>query len=147
MKFVIEFEDEPIGKGLYRAVGFNALVFDAVGLSKLDRYDKRAITHDAYENGKKWGYQQGYEAGFAEGRKRTELSQAQDDEIMVGDEVIAPASDIHGEAVVFRIEEDYGKRIYYAYSTGVAGWDHPQNLKKTGRHYDEINRLLEALKK
>ena len=92
MKYIIELEDVPFvkkdGAFLYRVKGFNSLVFDLTGLNKLTPFDKRAIEHDAYENGKKNGYldgfkaaeqaayQRGYENGFAEGRKRAELSDA-----------------------------------------------------------------------
>lgn len=57
-KYIIELEEAPIctGKGdLYRAKGFNTLVFDMNGLSKLERYDKRSIVHEAYEHGKQYG--------------------------------------------------------------------------------------------
>lgn len=35
MKYIIEIEDEPIGSGLYKAKGFNTLVFDQYGLDHL----------------------------------------------------------------------------------------------------------------
>lgn len=41
MKYIIEFEDAPFSDGrthLYRAKGFNALVFDRAGLEKLTPY-------------------------------------------------------------------------------------------------------------
>ncbi len=76
-KYIIELEDTPFtkqdGSRLYRVKGFNSLVFDDVGLSKLTPYDKRAIVHEAYERGKVIGY----EEGFKEARLRTSLSAAQ----------------------------------------------------------------------
>ena len=51
-KYVIEIEDEPITKDsveLWKACGFNALVFDQNGLDKLTPYETaRRLT---YENG------------------------------------------------------------------------------------------------
>ena len=35
MRYIIEIEDEPIGNGLYKAKGFNTLVFDQYGLDHL----------------------------------------------------------------------------------------------------------------
>ena len=50
-KYIIEIEDRPFknvdgSKKLYRAKGFNTLVFDELGLSKLEKYepDKPHIT-------------------------------------------------------------------------------------------------------
>ena len=63
-KYIIEFEDKPFvstsnydsDDELYRAVGFNALVFDQNGLDKLeeydgDKYDFDKVYDEAYQNG------------------------------------------------------------------------------------------------
>ena len=57
MKYIIEFEDEPFVRlsalfgeeGLYRAKGFNSLVFDQFGLDKLTPIDK--ALDEAYQKG------------------------------------------------------------------------------------------------
>lgn len=48
MKFIIEVE-QIAGTGLYKAKGFNTLVFDAIGLSKLDKVDDGTIMGDEVE--------------------------------------------------------------------------------------------------
>lgn len=77
MKYIIELEDVPFSKKdgdfLYRVKGFNSLVFDMNGLQKLERYDKSAIIHEAY--------QRGYEDGFREGRTRKDLADALEDDL------------------------------------------------------------------
>lgn len=76
MKYIIEIEDEPFGRNddpviphgmdeLWRARGFNSLVFDKEGLRRLEPYDEQSA------------YQKGYEDGFREGRTRKELSEEQ----------------------------------------------------------------------
>ena len=71
MKYVIEIEDEPFGRNdnpviphgmdeLYRAKGFNALVFDEHGLDKLTPLDK-ALSSELGE-----AYHKGFEAGSHE---------------------------------------------------------------------------------
>lgn len=70
-KYIIEIEDEPFGRNddpviphgmdeLYRAKGFNALVFDKNGLDKLTPFDK-ALSNELEE-----AYQKGFEAGSHE---------------------------------------------------------------------------------
>ena len=70
-KYIIEIEDEPFGRNddpniphgmdeLYRAKGFNSLVFDQVGLDKLTPLDK-ALSNELGE-----AYQKGYEVGSHE---------------------------------------------------------------------------------
>ena len=64
-KYIIEIEDEPFvrqsalfgEKGLYRAKGFNSLVFDQVGLDKLTPLDK-ALSSELGE-----AYHKGFEVG------------------------------------------------------------------------------------
>ena len=43
MKYVIEFYDEPIAPGLYRAKGFNTLIFDHEGFKRLKEYEDPGI--------------------------------------------------------------------------------------------------------
>ena len=89
------------------------------------------------------GFQKGYEKGFAEGRTRKELSEENDDEIRVGDEVIAKSSESYGNAVVTNINNSREAR--YTYANGFHGWDRFDNLTKTGRHFDEVEKLLEEM--
>lgn len=57
-KYIIELEDKPFHKGngdfLYRVKGFNSLVFDMAGISKLTPYtepDLEQIRKEAYQRG------------------------------------------------------------------------------------------------
>ena len=94
------------------------------------------------------GFRKGYEKGFAEGRTRKELSEKQNDIIRVGDEVIAPSSAEYGRAVVTNISPIPNDRtvVRYLYSSGDYGWEYDTNLKKTGRHLDQLEELLEAMR-
>ena len=72
-KYIIEIEDKPFhkedGDFLYRAKGFNSLVFDMTGISKLTPYtepDLERVRKEAYENG--------YENGFVDGHLKAEKS-------------------------------------------------------------------------
>ena len=62
----------------------------------------------------------------------------EDDRIEVGDEVIAPC----GKAVVTALHNNFAD---YLYSDGDCGCTEPENLTKTGRHYD-IQSILEAMR-
>ena len=59
-------------------------------------------------------------------------------ELRVGDEVIAPC----GKAIVTTFKNDL---VFYLYSVGDYGCTEPENLTKTGRHFD-IQSVLEAMK-
>lgn len=57
-KYVIELEDKPFNRGnidfLYRVKGFNSLVFDMTGVSKLTPYtepDTEKVREEAYDKG------------------------------------------------------------------------------------------------
>lgn len=96
-------------------------------------------------------YQRGYEEGFAEGRKRTELSELQGDEIRVGDEVFYE-DPVKSKFVVFRIQELDGFTLAGGYSldpdsSAIDGWNYcdMRMLKKTGRHFDSITKLFEEV--
>lgn len=60
-------------------------------------------------------------------------------ELHVGDEVIAP----RGKAIVTALHNNF---VNYLYSDGDCGCTEPENLTKTGRHYD-IQSILEAMRK
>lgn len=171
MKYIIELEDAPISvknshKGeaydVYLAKKFNTVFFDAEGLRRLEPYESQSA------------YQKGYEAGLAEGRKQAEehdgcqgcyyepcgedeepcmsckyryKSQYRraDDKIRVGDEVIAESSEMYGNAVVTNANNKREAR--YIYANGFIGWDRFDRLTKTGRHFDDVEKLLEAMRK
>ena len=59
-------------------------------------------------------------------------------ELHVGDEVIAPC----GKAIVTTFKNDL---VFYLYSVGDYGCTEPENLTKTGRHFD-IQSILGAMK-
>ena len=59
-------------------------------------------------------------------------------ELRVGDEVIAPC----GKAIVTTFKNDL---VFYMYSVGYYGCTEPENLTKTGRHFD-IQSILGAMK-
>lgn len=66
MKYVIEFEDNPIikndGRRLYAAKGFNALMFDEHGLGKLKKYSTEPLVNackEALDKGRKEGHKSG----------------------------------------------------------------------------------------
>ena len=137
MKYIIEIEDTPISVkeshtgeayDVYKAKGFRSLVFDLNGLKKLERYEQQSA------------YQKGYEAGLADGLKQAE----KDDEIRVGDEVVAIRTDEIGTAVVTKVNI---KNARYIYASGAAGYAELSELKKTGRHFPEVEKLLEAMRK
>lgn len=94
-------------------------------------------------------YQRGYEEGFAEGRKRTELSELQDDEIRVGD-VVAYSGQKGSPSmfVVFKFGDgNNGYRYVSGYNYEEGEWDgcYEYDLKKIGRHIDAAEKLLEEL--
>ena len=66
-KYIIELEDKPFhkedGDFLYRVKGFNSLVFDMTGISKLTPYtepDLEQVRKEAYQKGYETGYEDGY---------------------------------------------------------------------------------------
>ena len=81
MKYIIEIEDEPFVRlsalfgeeGLYRAKGFNSLVFDQFGLDKLTPLDKALDEaylqgrHDAEQDLARASYEEAYQKGYEVG--------------------------------------------------------------------------------
>lgn len=72
MKYVIEFEDNPIikndGRRLYAAKGFNALMFDEHGLGKLKKYSTEPLINackEAFDKGRKEGHKSGMKDAWA----------------------------------------------------------------------------------
>ena len=138
MKFIIELEDQPIqvknsrtGKtyDIYLAKNFNTVFFDAEGLRRLEPYERQSA------------YQKGYEAGFAEGRRQAETK---DDEIRVGDEVKLKNESAYG-IVITNVPK--GARVLFKIDTipYISFWM-ADECEKTGRHFPEVEKLLEAMK-
>ena len=50
-KYIIEFEDKPFGNGLYKAKGFNSLVFDQNGLDRLTPFEEEIKVGDIVREG------------------------------------------------------------------------------------------------
>lgn len=84
MKYIIEIEDEPFGRNddpniphgmdvLYKAKGFNSLVFDQFGLDKLTPLDKELKEaylqgkHDAEQDLARAAYDEAYQKGIYDG--------------------------------------------------------------------------------
>lgn len=171
MKYIIEIEDEPFGRNddhniphgmdeLYKAKGFNALVFDKHGLDKLTPFDKEL--------------EESYQKGLCDGKARNESgcigcryddgttehspcdyccnaysnqwsAKPCSDEIEVGDEVEAYS----GRAIVFGTFTDTKGNKYCRYwypSESRFDKDKTEHLKKTGRHNPLVEELLEAMK-
>lgn len=87
------------------------------------------------------GFQKGYEKGFAEGCKWG----ADDNEIRVGDEVV-----VNGlTGVVMRLDEKGNVDRYFT-SDGrtfgnISGFQNNEVIK-TGRHFPEVEKILEAMR-
>lgn len=84
-KYIIELEDKPFhkedGDFLYRAKGFNSLVFDMTGIGKLTPYtepDLEQVRKEAYENGYGEGYQDGYSKGMNDYLQNPEVKEESD---------------------------------------------------------------------
>lgn len=87
------------------------------------------------------GFQKGYEKGFAEGCKWG----ADDDEIRVGDEVIDHTQSKAYTGFVIEVQSaDVLKMM--SLKDGI-WYVRRSNVDKTGRHFPEVEKLLEAMKK
>ena len=169
-KYIIELEDEPMIANsfnhevdeLWKAKGFNSLVFDQKGIKKLTPYtepDRKAIEdaqEEAWEFAKQvtimtpddkcelWGTSKyntinlGY--SYAEAKAKYEEWQKQKEEIHVGDEVTSK----YGDGVVIDIVGNESVHIlgkdghWNEYAEG--------EYKKTGRHFDTVKKLLEEMR-
>ena len=150
MKYIIEIEEKLLCvfdkdtqtyfPRLWRVKGFNSLVFDEDGLSRLEELNSDYINEnfgdlqdDAYERGHEIGYQKGFEDGKAQ--------REHDDKIEVGDEVKPFQTDITG--VVTLID---GDTIYVLWRDGSSTSTLKlKEVTKTGRHFD-IASILEDMR-
>lgn len=126
-KFIIEV-DKIFSSGtkiLYRIKGFNSLVFDENGIDKLEKPDES----------------EAFKKGYA---KAIEDIQKEQSEIRVGDEV--KVIDFGCEAVV-TCTDKHLKSVFVLYTDGSTDeFTDRTKLIKTGRHFDEIEKLIEILK-
>ena len=159
---------------LYRVKGFNSLVFDQNGLDKLEKFDFDYIkNHLDFGVLQDEAYQKGLEDA-REGRtlcencrfmsneiyeppcvkcKENYVNQfrpkdAEDNQIRVGDEVVSLNKDgnpIEGFLPwVVMSESDYA---YFGIDTNRMERRNPKiSVRKTGRHFDEVDKLLEEMK-
>ena len=138
MKYIIELEDQPISVkdshtgeayAVYKAKGFRALVFDERGVDRLERYDEEEAYHRGYVHGEKSALEK-------------IAAEAKDDEIRVGDEVKYGGFGWRGIAL------NVGPKDFWALDeTGRAAIHYKRNFIKTGRHFPEVEKLLEELRK
>ena len=165
-KYIIEIEDVPFSKvridadgaqniNLYRAKGFNALVFDEHGLDKLTPLDKER--EEAYQKGLEDGKARNengcigcrYDDGTTEhspcnyccnAYSNQWMAKEKTDKIVVGDEVKDRTDDC---GVVTWI---YGNDAYVLWQDGSTGNYAADELIKTGRHFNFLASLLNAMK-
>lgn len=169
MKYIIELEDQPFERGsekLYRTSGFNSLVFDAEGLRRLKPYDESEAEMRGAE--KAWGisknilldiddggmsYDEIYECfglreltnvaklSYQEVAEKYEAWVKKHDEIRVGDEVGSKVFNITG--VVTSLSED---RLIVVSRSGTTNNWHIKTVKKTGRHFPEVEDFMRKLR-
>lgn len=169
MKYIIEIEDEPFEHGskkLYRTSGFNSLVFDAEGLRRLKPYDESEAEMRGAE--KAWEMAYKLYAPFGEGgmsndelrecfnsasltkitkmpyqevAEKYEAWTKKHDEIRVGDEVGSKVFNITG--VVTSLSED---RLIVISRSGTTNNWHINTVKKTGRHFPEVEDFMRKLR-
>lgn len=119
-KYIIELEDESFMDGsahvLHRVKGFRSLVFDEEGLAKLTPYEPGTKPEPAFK---------------------------------VGDEVAYPAIDEYRKCVVLAEAEEPGVWVVLTENGCVEYMDERLDerfLKKTGKHYPEVTKMIEALR-
>ena len=86
------------------------------------------------------GFQKGYEKGFAEGCKRG----ADDNEIHKGDEVAVSVGKSEQFACVLYENPDRTQYLVLK-NDGVVSWWTKAAIRKTGRHFPEVEKILEAM--
>ncbi len=174
-KYIIEIEDEPFGRNddpviphgmdeLYRAKGFNSLVFDENGLEKLTSFDK--ALEEAYQKGLDDAWKAIIKiAKMPDVERMThfgevwisnilnaysleqiftilEKSEFESDEIKVGDEVECLET-----GCTYIIHEINGKDVIgYNFKRQYTCYGEKNDFKKTGRHFPQVEELINAMK-
>lgn len=169
MQYILEIEDRPFecdGERLYRASGFNSLVFDAEGLRRLKPYEESEAEMRGAE--KAWGMAYKLYAPFGEGgmsndelrecfnsasltkitkmpyqevAEKYEAWTKKHDEIRIGDEVESKVFNIKG--VVTSLAED---RLIVVSRSGITNSLHINTVKKTGRHFPEVEEFMRKMR-
>ena len=170
MKYIIEIEDVPFSKvridadngaqniNLYRAKGFNALVFDKHGLDKLTPLDK--------------ALEESYQKGLCDGKARNEdgcigcryddgttehspcnyccnaysnqwSAKPCSDEIKVGDEVTPKSNNSNWLGVVVGVDDTNAMVMT---RDGYTAMYRLEILKNTGKHFPQMAELLRGMK-
>lgn len=176
MKYIIEIEDEPFGRNddpviphgmdeLYRAKGFNSLVFDKNGLDKLTPLDKEL--EEAYEKGLNDAWKAITKiAKMPDGEREKVFGdwwisnilnkfsaheiinildgyEPEQDEIKVGDEVTPKSNDSNWLGVVVGVDDTNAMVMT---KDGYTAMYRFEILKKTDRHFPQAVELLNAMK-
>lgn len=169
MKYIIELEDEPMiansfhqeADELWKAKGFNSLVFDKCGLDKLTPYTeldrsviedevwgvcKKLISMSENEVSDMMGCMTNfgevmYNVPYQEAKAKYEAWRAERDEIRVGDEVEEIALNMRG--IVTWIGD---ASCSVMWDDGRPSTEFQKELRRTGRHFDEVEELLEKIK-
>lgn len=159
MKYIIELEDEPMIANsscqevdeLWKAKGFNSLVFDQNGIKKLTPYtesDRSVIEGEVWEYAWKifltpedFGATMG--DSYQEAKAKFEAWKKRKDDIHVGDEL---KDDENIRAVVLDIrDEDYMSYEVFTENGIMDEWQRGI-VVKTGRHFSEIEELLKKMR-
>ena len=166
MKYIIELEDEPMIANsfnqevdeLWKAKGFNSLVFDKYGLYKLTPYtesDREAIeievwdfVRSAFWNMTQEDIDQCYDGWFPNSYQETKAKydawKKRKDEIHVGDEVISTFGD--KMVVTHHWNQNDGTTGVSGFSADCSGLYYDEiEVEKTGRHFPEVEELLKKL--
>lgn len=168
-KYIIEIEEEPLVRksalhgetAVWRANGFNSLVFDNNGLDKLTPYtesDTESIRKEAWEAARTlwntpkrkeiFGYTSFNTALMTLTAQETiekirQYEQEKEEEIQVGDEV--KSIERGWTAVVVRISND-DSLILMDSNGAIADAYNKTMFVKTGRHFSEIAEVLTKMR-
>ena len=145
MKYIIEINDTPmttpeLGKKLYKAKGFNSLVFDQNGLDKLEKIDTYSKTEEysiGYRVGLDKGYQEGYDTAI-ENAQATKLDWGEV-QYKKGIEDLSHAMLVYEDTSAEERLEYYGTNIW-AYQYAI---DNPTELIAMVKAYEEKKKAEE----
>lgn len=172
MKYIIELEDEPMIANsyhqkvdeLWKAKGFNSLVFDKYGLNKLTPYtepDRKAIEDKVWNFASDcfWSmtqeeidqcYDGWFPKSYQEAKSKYDLWAKSKEEIHVGDEleqITASGNPVGLKCVVTKIVDDeILKGIAQTGEVVTCSSQIKRWWRKTGRHFDEVEKLLERMR-
>ena len=179
-KYIIEIEDEPFGRDddmehyLFRAKGFESLVFDMEGLNKLEqfeenKYDFDEVYDEAYKNGldAAWNAARAIELSVDDGgldiqEIRHIFGDMPPNDVVKKfnpEDVVNKLNEynmeinvgdevrlIHSTGIVTRKYYDSGVHYNVVWSSGSTGFYGESDLKKTGRRFPEIAEVLKKMR-